>query len=160
VQIVRALRDAAPDAQVVIKVHPKESETEVAWIREIPPRVMVVGDEVPVLDLIAATAVNVGAFSTTLVLSAALDRPTVSVALWPGLDYWRRVTEWSGVDRVETASALTESVRRHLGDPQYQALWQARREAFTRDEFVMDCRGTDRVADLVERLVRERGPSR
>jgi hypothetical protein len=159
VQIIRALLEAAPEAQVVVKVHPREGEAEKAFIRSIDPRVLVVGEEVVTVELIAASAVAVGTASATLLQAVALDRPTVSAFFWSGPDYLRTATDWSAVDRVSNARALAESVRRHLDDPDYQAHWRARRAAFTADEFLLDGQGTERIVDLIDRLVRPREPA-
>lgn len=156
-QILRGLAGGAPGARVVVKIHPKEGDAERRLIHGLDPSVTVVGPEVDTLDLIAASALTVGTFSTTLLQSVALDVPTVGAILWPGLDYWRRVTDWSGVDRVESEAALTEAVRRHLGDPGYQAEWRARRAAFRADELLLDGRGTERVVDLVESMIARTG---
>lgn len=154
VQIISALRAAAPEAQVVVKIHPREGEAERAVIRSIDDRVLVVGDEVSTNELIVTSQVNVGTISTTLLQSVALDRPTVSAFLWSGVEYWRSATNWSGVDRVDDPRALTEAVRRHLGDQQYQYEWSARRDAFIKEEFLLDGQGANRVVDLIERQTR------
>lgn len=154
-QIVRALQDAAPDACIVVKVHPKEDEAEKAFLRSLDPAPIVVGDEVSTNDLLAASDVVVGTLSTTLLYSVLLDRPTVSAWFWPGLGYFRRSTEWSGVERVDTPAALTAAVHRHLHDTDHQAAWRARREAFVADEFVFDGGSTGRLVDLLDRLTRE-----
>jgi hypothetical protein len=156
VQAIRALREAAPHAQIVVKIHPKESEAEKAFVRSLDPHVLVVSEEVPSNELIAASELVVATASTTLLQAVALDCPAVSAFLWPGFDYWRNATNWSGVDRVDSAHALTESVRRHLGDRHYQAEWRTRREAFTKAEFLLDGQGTNRVVDLIDRLMRDR----
>ena len=155
VRIIQALGEAAPEAQVVVKIHPREGDAVEAFVRSIDPGVLVVGEELPTNELIAASDVVVSTASTTLLHAVVLDRPTVSVWLWPGLDYLRRSTAWSAVDRVDSPGALTESVRRHLHNPQYQAEWQARRDAFIKEEYLLDGQGTSRVVDLVERLTRE-----
>lgn len=148
-QIIGALRAAAPHARIVVKTHPREGAEVTAAVRALDPGVTVTGPEVETLDLLASAALVVGTFSTTLLQSVALDRPTVSAVLWPGLDYWRRATHWSGVDRVESAPALTEAVRRHLNDPEYGAAWSARRARFREQHFLVDGMGTDRLVDLI-----------
>jgi hypothetical protein len=154
-QIVHALRSAAPDAQIIVKIHPKEDERDKTFVRSIDPNLLVVGDEVSTNDILAASDVVVGTLSTTLLYSALLDRPTVAAWLWPGLDYWRASTDWSGVDRVFSEEALTEAVRRHLHDAEYQAQWQARRRDFVTDEFAFDGGSTARLVDLLGGLVNE-----
>lgn len=159
-QVIRSLREAAPEATVVVKIHPKEGDAERALIRSIDRQVVIAGSDVESTELMAASSVVVGTFSTTLLQSVALDRPTVSVVLWPDLDYWCRATDWSGVDRVASGPALTEAVRRHLEDRAYRAEWAARRDAFRREQFLLDGRGTERVVDLLECLIRgSRGAS-
>jgi hypothetical protein len=155
--VIRSLREAAPDATVVVKLHPKESDAERALIRSIDADVVVAGTDVEANDLIAASALVVGTFSTTLLQAVVLDRPAVSALLWPDLDYWQRATDWSGVDRAASGPALTEALRHQLGDPAYQARWAARREAFCRDQFLVDGQGTQRVVDLLERLLQAQG---
>jgi CDP-Glycerol:Poly(glycerophosphate) glycerophosphotransferase len=155
--VIRSLREAAPDAIVVVKLHPKESDAERALIRSIDADVVVAGTDVEANDLIAASALVVGTFSTTLLQAVVLDRPAVSAMLWPDLDYWQRATDWSGVDRAADGPALTEAVRRHLGDHAYRAQWAARREEFGRDQFLVDGHGTLRVVDLLERLLQAQG---
>jgi hypothetical protein len=76
--------------------------------------------------------------ASSLLYSIVLDKPSVSLWLWPGLAYFRKSTAWAGVDRVDSSHALAEAVRRHLHDPQYQADWHGRREAFVREEFLFD----------------------
>jgi hypothetical protein len=158
--VIRSLREAAPDAAVVVKLHPKERDAERALIRSIDEDVVVAGSDVEATELIAASVLVVGTFSTTLLQATALDRPAVSVVLWPDLDYWSRATDWSGVDRAASGAALTEAVRRHLRDPAYQEQWAARREAFSRDQFLVDGQGTRRVVDLLERRFNARGTPR
>jgi hypothetical protein len=77
------------------------------------------------------------------------------------MDYWSRMTDWSGVDRATDRAALTEAVRRNLTDPGYQQCWAARRAAFRQDRFRFDGHGTQRIAELVERMLRTQddGPS-
>lgn len=156
VRILEALTSADPAAQVVVKIHPKEGEAERAFVRSIDPGVITVGEEVDTNDLLAASDVVVGTASTTLLYAAMLDRPTLSIWLWEGVNYFRRSTEWAGVERVERPEALTEAVRRHLDDPETRATWQANRERFVRDEFAFDGESTRRVVDLIERRTRER----
>ena len=155
--VIRSLRAAAPDATVVVKLHPKESDGERALIRSIDADVVIAGTDVDANELIAASALVVGTFSTTLLQAVALDRPAVSALLWPDLDYWCRATDWSGVDRAASGPALTEAVRRQLGEPANQAQWAARRAAFRDDQFVLDGHGTQRVVDLLERLLQAQG---
>jgi hypothetical protein len=157
-QVIRALRSSDPDAQVIVKLHPKEDETEKAFVRSIDPSVLVVGDEVATNDLLAASDVVVGALSTTLLHSVLLDRPTIRVWLWPGLEYFRKSTDWSGVEHVDSPAALTEAVRHHLEDAEHRDTWRRRREAFIAEEFVYDGRCTDRVVDELERLMRKSSP--
>lgn len=160
VDVIRALRAAAPDARVVVKIHPREGDAERAFIASIDPDVLVVGDELGTNELLAASDVVVGTISTTLLQAVALDRPTVSAFLWDSLDYWSDATNWSGVERVTSADALTDAVRRQLTDPSHRAEWAARREAFAADEFLLDGHGTEHVVDLLERLVGARAGDR
>ena len=160
VDIIHSLRAAAPDAQVVVKIHPREGAVERAFVGSIDRDVFVVGDEFVTNELIVASDVVVGMMSTTLLQAVALDRPTVSAFLWDGRDYWRDATNWSGVERVTSADALTEAVRLHLTDPAHQAKWKARRDSFTAEEFLLDGNGTDHVVDLLERMLRARADDR
>ena len=157
-QVIRALRSADPRAQVIVKLHPKEGEAERAFVRSIDPAVLVVGDEVATNDLLAASDVVVGALSTTLLHSVLLDRPTVRVWLWPGLEYFRKSTAWSGVEHVDSPAALTEAVRLHLDDDMHRETWRRRRDAFIAEEFVYDGRCSDRIVDVLERLMNESPP--
>jgi CDP-glycerol glycerophosphotransferase (TagB/SpsB family) len=151
--VIRSAREAAPDAAVVVKIHPKEGAAERALIESLDPEVIVADHRVETANLLAASDVVVGTFSTTLLQAIALDRPTVSAVLWDDLDYWCRATDWSGVERVHDARALTESIRCQLDDPAHRASWSARRARFREDELVVDGRGTTRIVDLLERLV-------
>jgi hypothetical protein len=151
--VIRALRDGAPDAALVVKLHPKERESERGRLQSIDPDVIVAGNEIGANELIAASDLVVGTFSTTLLQAIALDRPAVGATLWPGLDYWRRVTDWSAVDRATDGASLAEAVRRNLDDPAYRARRAADRDAFTRDRFRFDGQGTRHVVDLLERLL-------
>jgi hypothetical protein len=157
-QVIRALRSAAPDAQVIVKLHPKEDETEQAFVQSIDTAVLVVGEEVATNDLLAASDVVVGSASTTLLHSVLLDRPTVRVWLWPGLEYFRKSTAWSGVEEVDSAAALTDVVRLHLDDDAHRETWRRRRDAFIAEEFVFDGRCNERIVDVLERLMGELAP--
>lgn len=148
-EVIRSTFAAVPDAAMVVKIHPKEGDAERRMIRSIDERVIVAGDEVDTTQLIAASSLCVGTFSTTLLQSVALDRPTVSALLWPGLDYWRRATDWSGVERVTSADGLTDAIRRQLLDPAWRATWAERRAAFRDDQFALDGKGTERVTELL-----------
>jgi hypothetical protein len=154
VDVVQALRRAAPDARVVVKIHPREGEAEKAFVRSIDPDLVVVGEEVATNELLTASDVVVSTTSFTLVHSVVLDRPTVSAWFWPGLEYFRRITDWPAVERVDSPDALTEAVRRHLDDPAHRAAWKAKRDAFVEEQFLVDGQGTTRVVDLLEHLTR------
>jgi len=151
--VIRALRHGAPDATVVVKLHPKELDSEREVLRSIDPDVVVAGTAVDPNELIAASELVVGMYSTTLLQAVALDRPAVGATLWPDMDYWCRMSAWSGVDRATDGASLTEAVRRNLIDPDYQRSWAARRAAFTQDRFRFDGQGTQRVVELVERML-------
>ncbi len=157
-EVIRSVRAAAPGARMVVKIHPKEGPAERDLIASIDPDVLIADSTVDTLDLIGASAVVVGTFSTTLLHSVALDRPTVAALLWPGLEYWRRATAWSGVERCADAAQLTEAVRRNLDDADHRAEWSRRRAEFRADQFVLDGHGTDNVAALVHRLVTGSAP--
>jgi hypothetical protein len=152
--VIRALRDGAPGATVVVKLHPKELDSEREIVRSIDADVIVAGTDVDANELIAASELVVGMFSTTLLQAVALDRPAVGATLWPDLDYWCRMTDWSGVDRADGGAALTEVVRRSLTDPDYQQRWAARRAEFAQDRFRLDGHGTQRIVELIERMLR------
>jgi CDP-Glycerol:Poly(glycerophosphate) glycerophosphotransferase len=151
--IIRALQAADPGAVIIVKLHPKEDSDESAFVRSIDPSVLVVGEDVNTDDLLSASDVVVGTLSTTLLYGVLLDRPTVSAWLWPGLDYFRTSTEWSGVERVFTPAALTSSVRAHLHDPAHHEAWRKRREAFVDAEFVYDGNSTERLVGLLDREI-------
>jgi hypothetical protein len=156
--VLRSLREGAPGATVVVKLHPKErpgGEREV--LHGIDPDVVVAGSDVDANELIAASDVVVGTFSTTLLQAVALDRPAVAALFWPGMDYWSRATDWSGVDRATDGDRLTGIVQRALTDPGYQQRWSGRRADFTRDRFRFDGQGTERVTTLLERMVGRTG---
>jgi CDP-Glycerol:Poly(glycerophosphate) glycerophosphotransferase len=154
--IISALRDGAPGATVVVKLHPKELEAERALLHSIDPDIVIAGTDVDANELMAASDVVVGTFSTTLLQAVALDRPAVGAMLWPGLDYWRRATDWSGVDRAFDQRSLAEAVQRNLVDAAYRQRWAARRAAFTRDRFLLDGHGASNVADLLQRMLEQR----
>ena len=157
-QVIRSIREAAPHARVVVKIHPKEGAAERALIASIDDGVVIADATTDTLDLIGASDTVIGTFSTTLLHSVALDRPTISAMLWPGLEYWRRGTDWSGVERCDDGAALTAAIRRNLSDDAHRAEWARRRAEFRAEAFVDDGDGggTRNVADLVERLVAER----
>ncbi len=72
----------------MVKLHPKEPDAERELVHSIDADVVVAGTEVDANELIAASDLVVGTFSTTLLQAVALDRPAVGAALWPDLDYW------------------------------------------------------------------------
>lgn len=157
-EVIRAVREAAPHARLVVKIHPKEGRAERDLIASIDRDVVIADTATDTLDLIASSAVVIGAFSTTLLHSVALDRPTISAVLWPGLRYWRRGTAWEGVERCTDVAALVRAVRRNLDDEAHRTEWARRRADFRADRFVLDGRGTSNVAELLQRLVPERTP--
>lgn len=151
--MIRALQEGAPEAAVVVKLHPKELESERAVLHAIDPDVIVAGSEIDANELIATSELVAGTFSTTLLQAVALDRPAVGATLWPGLDHWRRATDWSGVERATDGPSLATAVRRNLTDPAHREVWSAKRAAFTRDRFSFDGEGTRRVVDLLTTML-------
>jgi CDP-glycerol glycerophosphotransferase (TagB/SpsB family) len=155
VQMIQSLHEAAPEARIVVKMHPRERLSEMDYVRSVDPELIVVGEEIATNELLASSDVVVSTTSTTLLHSVVLDRPTISVWFWPGLDYMRRVTDWPAVERVHSPKALTEAVARQLDDPEDRAAWSAKRKAFVDAEYVHDGEGTNRVVELLGRLTRE-----
>lgn len=148
-QIIGALRSACPGIHIVVKMHPRDTSEDYAFVRSIDPRVIVVGD-VPMMELLAQSLLMVTTVSTTQLWSAALDRPTISAFFWKGADYWERATAFSGVERVFTPQQLRASLARYMRDTTYQNLWQQKRQVFAREMLVVDGHSIDRLVRLLQ----------
>lgn len=152
IQVLSALRRADAHLPLVVKLHPREGAEEAQFIRRVEPQAIIVQDDVPTLPLIAASRLMVSTLSTTLIWSAALDVPTISFFALPGVNYYRRETNWSGVKRVHTAEELTQAVIMELTDAREAQLWRAKRAAFTQDQLCLDGHSIERLVALVDEL--------
>lgn len=148
-EIIAALKSACPGAHIVVKMHPRDTPEDYAFVRSIDPHVIVVGD-VPIIELLAQSLLMVTTVSTAQLWSAALDRPTISAFFWKGADYWERATAFSGVERVFTPEQLRVRVARYMRDATYQSLWQQKRQAFAREMLVVDGHSIDRLVQLLQ----------
>lgn len=148
-EIIAAFKSACPGMHIVVKMHPRDTSEDYAFVRSIDPHVIVVGD-VPMIELLAKSLLMVTTVSTTQLWSAALDRPTISAFFWKGADYWERATAFSGVERVFTPEQLRVSVARYMSDTTYQSLWQQKRQVFARDMLVVDGHSIDRLVRLLQ----------
>lgn len=157
--IVGALRTAAPDLPIVIKMHPRDLPADEEFMRQLDPRLVVTRD-LDTFELIHASRLMVTSVSTTQIWSAALDVPTISAFFWKNLEYWRRATEFSGVERVSSPEQLTRAVQRYLSDAAYDRLWQERRDQFVRDTLVFDGQSTQHLVDLLGELIHSRARAR
>lgn len=147
--IIEAFQSVSPGTPIVVKMHPRDTPADYEFMRSLGPGVIVAGD-VPVMELLAQSLLMVTTISTTQLWSTALDRPTISAFFWKGVDYWKRATAFSGVERVFTPEQLRVSVRRSLSDPAYQALWQEKRKAFVDDMLLVDGHSVDRLVRLLQ----------
>ncbi|MGH9890576.1 MAG: hypothetical protein ACREA0_01035, partial [bacterium] len=147
-EIIEAFKSACPGMPIVVKMHPRDTPEDYAFVRSIDPRVIAVGD-VPMIELLAQSLLMVTTVSTTQLWSAALDRPTISAFFWKGLDYWEKATAFSGVERVFTPEHLRASVARYMKDSTYQSLWQQKRQAFAGEMLVVDGHSIDRLVRLL-----------
>lgn len=150
-EIIEVFERVGPGTPVVVKMHPRDTAEDYALVRGLSPNVIVAG-EVPLMELLAQSLLMVTTTSTTQLWSSALDRPTISAFFWKdirGMDYWRRATVYSGVERVFTPGELGASVTRYMNDPAYQQLWHEKRRAFVDEMLVVDGRSIDRLVELL-----------
>jgi hypothetical protein len=152
VTLIRALQAADPQARIVVKLHPREGDTEERFVRSIDPSIVVARSDISTNELMACSLANVAMGSTTLVWSAALDRPSISAFFWPRVEYWRQAQRWSGVERVDSGPQLTQAVQRYLHDREHAETWRQKRAAFVQDELMFDGKSTARLVGLINQL--------
>lgn len=152
IQVLTALRRADADIPIVVKLHPRDGEGEIQLIQKIEPHAIIIRDTVPTLELIAASRLMVSTLSTTLIWSAALDVPTFSFFSLPGINYFRREANWTGVQRVHTAEELTQAVVAQLTDAREVQTWREKRATFTQDQLCLEGDSIARLVNLVDEL--------
>lgn len=155
-QVLTAMRRADPAMQIVVKLHPREGAAEAQLIHDIDPGTIVVQDDVPTLQLIAASCAMVSTISTTLIWAAAMDIPTFSLYALEGIEFFRRETEFSGVKRVYNADELTQAIRVQSSDTHQAEAWHSKRAAFAQDQLCLDGHSAGRIVNLIEELAAPR----
>jgi UDP-N-acetylglucosamine 2-epimerase len=163
VRLVRAVTEAVDsigDAELLIKIHPRESLA--VWNRLIEDaglRGIRVLQNASIDVLLAACDVLLTRFSTTALEAMLLDKPVVTV----NLDHEPEVYPYAssgaaiGVTRIED---LRPAIEKALFDRAYPHEDVAKRAAFVTDHaYAVDGKAAHRVADLAESILRGRSRS-
>lgn len=151
IRIVRTLRAADPNIPIVVKLHPREGEDEIQLLRDAVPDLIVIHD-FPLMDLLAESYICVSTISTTLLWSAALDKPTVSAFFWKTRSYYLKEMDWSGVERVLTEEELIEAIQRYRNDAASTEAWRQKRAAFVAQQMPQDGQSVERIVTLINKL--------
>jgi hypothetical protein len=151
--ILAALRQAAPRVARVVKVHPKEgSETRVR-VRNLDPEAIIVGNEIPIGNLIAASSLVISTTSSSLLWAMGIDRPAISAYFWRGIDEFKMRRHWSGVQHADTYAELVAATADNLWNPAHKTAWRAKRADCRNDFLVLDGRSVERIIGLVSSLI-------
>ncbi len=152
-----AMRAASPESVRVVKLHPKQDEEDRARIRALDPEAVVIGQEVEIGPLVAASAAVVATVSSGLLWAVGIDRPSISAYFWRGAAEMKATRWWTGVERADTFEALVASLRDNLQNPEHIANWSSRRRE-CRDRFLrLDGRSISRIVEILCSLLSVEG---
>jgi CDP-glycerol glycerophosphotransferase (TagB/SpsB family) len=152
----RAVAALGPDHLLVLKLHPREQLEDYAPVLDDNlPIHLITGGEIA--ELIVPAEVFISSSSSTVLLAMMLDKPilTVNFNQVPHFDYYESI---GGTLHTRTPEAAGEALRLALDDEPTRSRLASEREAIVRRFARFDGRATERLADLVEELARERAP--
>jgi CDP-glycerol glycerophosphotransferase (TagB/SpsB family) len=149
--ILEAMRVAAPAAIRVIKMHPKEGSAEMAKLRAMDPAAVIVGSEVDLGQLVAASDLVLSVLSSSLLWAIGINRPAISAFLWPNVHEMRRARIYTGVENADSVEELVRAIRRNLHDQAHIDQWRERRAACQQEFLRLDGKSMERIVPLIGR---------
>ena len=154
-RILRALKDL-PHVQIVLKPHPKEERERYSDIaKEENVNVTTLSREADTFEALYNCDLLIAGFSTVITEATILGKPCVTVHIGMKEDptpYYRDVTL-----RVYREEDLFSTIRKVLYDEKTRRkLRKAREEFVYQHVYKPDGRATERVIDLIEKMMRRR----
>jgi hypothetical protein len=147
-----------PEAQLLIKVHPSEPGLSLytSLSKEYGLNALVTR-EAPIYEVLFICDVIVTGFSATALDGMILDKPVVTVNL-TGMEDPIPYAESGAALGVYKEKGLEEAIGRALYSDETKRKLQEARESFVFDQsFKKDGKATERVVELIERMVETSG---
>lgn len=144
--VLDILSEYHPQVQIVLKLHPRDSEEYYDFVKNTFPHVILI-HECDLYSLIAACDLYISQISNTMMWAVALDKPVISYD-FNNQPYWHYFRDKEGIIKADSPQELAEKVKvteeKGLRPEDYQMCQIAREKYMT-----FDGKARQRIAELI-----------
>jgi len=156
--VLDTLSEYHPQVQIVLKMHPRDSEEYYDFVKQKFPHVILI-HECDLYSLIAVCELYVAQISTTMMWAIALDKPVISYDFnnqpyWhyfrdkEGQPYWHYFRDKEGVIRADSPKELAKKVE-ILNNNGPSSEDYENRQIAKQKYMILDGRACERIAELI-----------
>jgi len=144
--VLEILSQYQQDVQIILKLHPRDSEEYYGFVKEKFPHVILI-HECDLYKLIAVCDLYISQISSTVMWAIALDKPVISYD-FNNQPYWHYFRDGKGIIRADSPQALAEKIEiiqeKGLNPENYQM-----RQIVKQKYIILDGRACKRIAGLI-----------
>ena len=150
----RMVQQLGSDVQLIAKVHPRDDEERVQFLREHIPEAIITRDY-DVHQLLAASRIALCQWSTTALIAQAMGTPIVVFDFHssPSFELWK---DTKGLLQATSPQELEHLLQDLMQHGEAYRSWHEQRREFVREYLCLDGRATERLVGRIQELAQQR----